>query len=132
VPLRLRRIEPVHIFEFLRPYCRRKGVNAAGGTLETRDKALSTIFNNDLRGYYFARRLHSCVLRHGIAAKPAIERAAWLVTADPEFARIGKTLFLSVLPRHHASATSDLAASNGHLDGKSVRALHSAFLTIQP
>jgi predicted nucleic acid-binding protein len=44
--------------------------------------------------------------KHGLgyadafAAELAIERGAWLVTADPEFARVGKTLSVYPLPRY--------------------------------
>jgi predicted nucleic acid-binding protein len=44
--------------------------------------------------------------RHGLgyadafAAELAIEREAWLVTADPEFAKVGEELSVFVLPRH--------------------------------
>jgi predicted nucleic acid-binding protein len=34
------------------------------------------------------------------AAELSIERGAWLVTADPEFAKMGKALSLYPLPRH--------------------------------
>ena len=34
------------------------------------------------------------------AAELAIERSAWLVTADPEFARLGKVLAIYSLPRY--------------------------------
>jgi predicted nucleic acid-binding protein len=34
------------------------------------------------------------------AAELAIERGAWLVTADPEFSRVGKLLSVYSLPRH--------------------------------
>lgn len=34
------------------------------------------------------------------AAELAMERGAWLVTADPEFTKIGKALSLYSLPRH--------------------------------
>jgi predicted nucleic acid-binding protein len=34
------------------------------------------------------------------AAELAMERGAWLVTADPEFAKIGKSLFVYQLPRY--------------------------------
>lgn len=34
------------------------------------------------------------------AAELAIERGAWLVTADPEFQKVGKTLTVYSLPRH--------------------------------
>jgi len=34
------------------------------------------------------------------AAELAIERGAWLVTADPEFSKVGKTLSVYSLPRH--------------------------------
>jgi predicted nucleic acid-binding protein len=44
--------------------------------------------------------------KHGLgyadafAAELAIERGAWLVTADPEFAKVGKGLPVYSLPRH--------------------------------
>jgi predicted nucleic acid-binding protein len=44
--------------------------------------------------------------KHGLgyadafAAELAIERGAWLVTADPEFAKVGKGLSVYSLPRH--------------------------------
>jgi predicted nucleic acid-binding protein len=44
--------------------------------------------------------------KHGLgyvaafAAELAIERGAWLVTADPEFSKVGKSLSLYTLPRH--------------------------------
>jgi predicted nucleic acid-binding protein len=44
--------------------------------------------------------------RHGLgyadafAAELAIERGAWLVTADPEFSKVGKRLLINPLPRH--------------------------------
>ena len=44
--------------------------------------------------------------KHGLgyadafAAELAIERGAWLVTADPEFAKVGKLLTVYSLPRH--------------------------------
>ena len=34
------------------------------------------------------------------AAELAIERGAWLVTADPEFSRVGQLLSIYSLPRH--------------------------------
>jgi predicted nucleic acid-binding protein len=34
------------------------------------------------------------------AAELAIERSAWLVTADPEFQKVGKALSVYSLPRH--------------------------------
>ncbi len=44
--------------------------------------------------------------KHGLgyvdafAAELAIERSAWLVTADPEFSRVGRALSVYSLPRH--------------------------------
>jgi len=44
--------------------------------------------------------------RHGLgyadafAAELAMERGAWLVTADPEFAKVGKSLSIYSLPRY--------------------------------
>ena len=53
-----------------------------------------------------ASRAGALKQKHGLgyadafAAELAIERAAWLVTADPEFSKVGKTLCVYPLPRH--------------------------------
>ena len=53
-----------------------------------------------------ATRAAAIKQKHGLgyadafAAELAIERDAWLVTADPEFSKVGKTLSLYPLPRH--------------------------------
>jgi predicted nucleic acid-binding protein len=43
---------------------------------------------------------HSLGYADAFAAELAIEHGAWLVTADPEFAKVGKALAVSSLPRH--------------------------------
>ena len=43
---------------------------------------------------------HSLGYADAFAAELAIERGAWLVTADPEFAKVGKALSVYSLPRH--------------------------------
>jgi predicted nucleic acid-binding protein len=53
-----------------------------------------------------ASRAGALKQRHGLgyadafAAELAIERGAWLVTADPEFQKVGKSLAVYPLPRH--------------------------------
>lgn len=53
-----------------------------------------------------ATRAGAIKQRHGLgyadsfAAELAIEHGAWLVTADPEFAKVGKSLAIYPLPRH--------------------------------
>jgi len=53
-----------------------------------------------------ATRAGTLKQRHGLgyadafAAELAMERGAWLVTADPEFSRVGKGLSVYSLPRH--------------------------------
>ena len=53
-----------------------------------------------------ASRAGALKQKHGLgyadafAAELAIERGAWLVTADPEFSKVGKTLAVYSLPRH--------------------------------
>lgn len=53
-----------------------------------------------------ASRAGALKQKHGLgyadafAAELAIERSAWLVTADPEFSKVGKGLALFSLPRH--------------------------------
>lgn len=53
-----------------------------------------------------ASRAGALKQKHGLgyadafAAELAIERGAWLVTADPEFAKVGKGLSVLSLPRH--------------------------------
>jgi predicted nucleic acid-binding protein len=43
---------------------------------------------------------HNLGYADAFAAELALERGAWLVTADPEFARVGKVLSVYSLPRH--------------------------------
>ena len=53
-----------------------------------------------------ASRAGALKQRHGLgyadafAAELAIEQSAWLVTADPEFSKVGKALSVYSLPRH--------------------------------
>jgi len=53
-----------------------------------------------------ATRAAALKQKHGLgyadsfAAELAIERGAWLVTADPEFTKVGKALSVYALPRH--------------------------------
>ncbi len=53
-----------------------------------------------------ASRAGALKQKHGLgyadsfAAELAIERRAWLVTADPEFSKVGKVLSVLALPRH--------------------------------
>jgi predicted nucleic acid-binding protein len=53
-----------------------------------------------------ATRAGALKQRHGLgyadafAAELAIERGAWLVTADPEFSKVGKGLLIYTLPRY--------------------------------
>jgi predicted nucleic acid-binding protein len=46
------------------------------------------------------KQKHSLGYADAFAAELAIERAAWLVTADPEFSRVGQLLSIYSLPRH--------------------------------
>lgn len=46
------------------------------------------------------KQKHNLGYADAFAAELALERGAWLVTADPEFSRMGKTLSLYPLPRH--------------------------------
>ena len=46
------------------------------------------------------RQKHNLGYADAFAAELAIERGAWLVTADPEFSKIGNTLSVYPLPRH--------------------------------
>ncbi|MGB9198315.1 MAG: type II toxin-antitoxin system VapC family toxin [Terriglobales bacterium] len=46
------------------------------------------------------KQKHALGYADAFAAELAIERDAWLVTADPEFARVGKALSVLSLPRH--------------------------------
>jgi len=46
------------------------------------------------------KQKHSLGYADAFAAELAIERGAWLVTADPEFAKVGKALSVYSLPRH--------------------------------
>lgn len=46
------------------------------------------------------KQKHSLSYADAFAAELAIECRAWLVTADPEYAKVGKSLSLYPLPRH--------------------------------
>ena len=46
------------------------------------------------------KQKHGLGYADAFAAELAIERGAWLVTADPEFAKVGKGLSIYSLPRH--------------------------------
>jgi predicted nucleic acid-binding protein len=46
------------------------------------------------------KQKHNLGYADSFAAELALERGAWLVTADPEFSKMGKTLSLYPLPRH--------------------------------
>ncbi len=46
------------------------------------------------------KQKHSLGYADAFAAELAIERGAWLVTADPEFAKVGKGLSVYSLPRY--------------------------------
>jgi predicted nucleic acid-binding protein len=46
------------------------------------------------------KQKHGLGYADAFAAELAIERGAWLVTADPEFSKVGKALSLYSLPRH--------------------------------
>jgi predicted nucleic acid-binding protein len=46
------------------------------------------------------KQKHGLGYAHAFAAELAIERGAWLVTADPEFAKVGEALSVYSLPRH--------------------------------
>jgi predicted nucleic acid-binding protein len=46
------------------------------------------------------KQKHNLSYADAFAAELTIERGAWLVTADPEFSRLGKALSVYQLPRH--------------------------------
>ncbi len=46
------------------------------------------------------KQKHNLGYADAFAAELAIERGAWLVTADPEFSKLGKMLSVYPLPRH--------------------------------
>ena len=46
------------------------------------------------------KQKHSLGYADAFAAELAIERGAWLVTADPEFLKLGKALSVYSLPRY--------------------------------
>ena len=46
------------------------------------------------------KQKHGLAYADAFAAELAIERDAWLVTADPEFSKVGKALSVYALPRH--------------------------------
>lgn len=47
------------------------------------------------------KQKHNLGYADSFAAELAIERSAWLVTADPEFSKLGNALSVYSLPRHN-------------------------------
>jgi predicted nucleic acid-binding protein len=47
------------------------------------------------------KQKHNLGYADSFAAELAMERSAWLVTADPEFSKLGKGLSVYPLPRHN-------------------------------
>lgn len=47
------------------------------------------------------RQKHNLGYADSFAAELAMERSAWLVTADPEFSKLGKALSVYSLPKHN-------------------------------
>jgi len=47
------------------------------------------------------KQKHNLGYADSFAAELAMERSAWLVTADPEFSKLGKALSVYSLPRHN-------------------------------
>jgi predicted nucleic acid-binding protein len=82
---------------------KRHGEDAARG-LETavQDLGISILAADRERATRSAALKHKHQLSYAdcFAAELAIEKDAWLVTADPEFVKLGKTLKLYRLPRH--------------------------------
>jgi len=48
------------------------------------------------------KQKHNLGYADAFAAELAMERGAWLVTADPEFSKLGRALSIFSLPRHEA------------------------------
>ena len=71
-----------------------------GEALRHEERLLMSAVNWGEVFYVSWRRHGEAKAREALAAELAIERGAWLVTADPEFAKIGKGLSLYPLPRH--------------------------------
>jgi predicted nucleic acid-binding protein len=77
-------------------------VNAREAEAKLRQLPIAVIpvdFDRATRAAALKQR-HNLGYADAFAAELAIERGAWLVTADPEFARVGQTLSLFPLPRH--------------------------------
>jgi predicted nucleic acid-binding protein len=47
------------------------------------------------------KQKHNLGYADSFAAELAMERSAWLVTADPEFSKLGKALSVYALPKHN-------------------------------
>jgi predicted nucleic acid-binding protein len=82
---------------------RRHGeVKAHEAATKLREMPITVIDVNQER----ASRAGALKQKHGLgyadafAAELAIERSAWLVTADPEFSKVGKALAVYSLPRY--------------------------------
>jgi predicted nucleic acid-binding protein len=79
---------------------RRHGERNAGARLERMPIAVIPVDRERASRAGALKQKHSLAYADALAAELAIEQGAWLVTADPEFSRVGKELLVYSLPRH--------------------------------
>jgi predicted nucleic acid-binding protein len=85
--------------------CRRHGEDAARETeARMREMPVAVIAADRDRASRAAalKQKYNLGYADAFATELTIERGAWLVTADPEFSKLGKTLLLYPLPRHES------------------------------
>src|ERR1700722_5196047 len=76
------------------------GARAAEVRLQRMPIAVITVDRERASRAGALKQKHALGYADAFAAELAIERKAWLVTADPEFSKAGKALSVYSLPRH--------------------------------
>jgi predicted nucleic acid-binding protein len=77
-----------------------RNAREAGARLERMPIAVIPVDRDRASRAGALKQKHSLAYADALAAELAIEQGAWLVTADPEFSRVGKELLVYSLPRH--------------------------------
>ncbi|HLZ40715.1 MAG TPA: type II toxin-antitoxin system VapC family toxin [Candidatus Sulfotelmatobacter sp.] len=100
VPLLMSTVNWGEVFYIVwRRYGEDKAREAGANVLEMPIVFVATDFDRATRAAALKQK-HNLSYADAFAAELAIDSGAWLVTADPEFPKLGKVLSLYQLPRH--------------------------------
>lgn len=103
VPLLMSTVNWGEVFYIVwKRYGEEKARDAGANVLEMPIVFVAADFDRTTRAAALKQK-HNLSYADAFAAELAIDTGAWLVTADPEFAKLGKVLSLYPLPRHAES-----------------------------